>query len=417
MNRTRTLILADDLTGANDTAIQFRKYGLSALVVTHINRAGTAIFGDYDVIAINSDSRRMCPNDAYRVIFDAVKAFEIAGNGFYVYKKVDSVLRGNPGQELAAMMDALHIPLALAAPAFPANRSILKHGRLPSGVDAVRIFTDGSRRKTANIPLETIRQGAPSVVAFIHSRNSQGTQVFVADAVNDTDMETIYAASTCLGKPHILTGSAGLANQLARNPGKEKELIKENPVVLSPMPALVVAGSRQVETAVQIVTLSQSFAIPIIRFKVSLVMKGKSDEAIREAQTEAMERMRHNMPVCIIAVESMFYTETAGNINQQYTERDEMGKAISEALGILTGKLFDDFRFSLLVSTGGDTSMGVCHHLGISGMEPLKEIYPGIPLTRIVGGVYDERFMITKSGRFGEPDTLLTIFKSLGIHQ
>jgi uncharacterized protein YgbK (DUF1537 family) len=49
-------------------------------------------------------------------------------------------------------------------------------------------------------------------------------------------------------------------------------------------------------------------------------------------------------------------------------------------------------------------------------MEPLKEISPGIPFARIVGGAYNGRFIITKSGRFGETDALLKIFKFIEIH-
>ena len=410
VTKHRILILADDLTGANDTAIQFRKCGFSVLVVTHVVQADSTYFEDYDVISINTDSRNMTPNDAYQVMQEIVQTFDVEKNGIWVYKKVDSLLRGNPGQELAAVMDALDIPLALVAPAFPANRSILEHGRLPSGADAVQLFADGSGRQTANIPLETVSQGASSIVAFIHSRQSKGTQVFVADAVDDADLETIYAASTRLAKPHILTGSAGLANQLARNLGKVEERKKERPVELIPIPALVVAGSRQVETSTQILTLSQSLSVPIIRFKVSLVMEGKSEEAIKEAQIEAAGLMRHNHPVCVIAVESMFNQDTSGNI---YAEGDAMGKDISCALGMLTRKLLDDFHFPLLVSTGGDTSMAICKQLGISCLEPFTEIYPGIPLARIVGSVYDGRFMITKSGRFGEADTLIKILKFL----
>jgi uncharacterized protein YgbK (DUF1537 family) len=358
----------------------------------------------------------MSPGDAYRTIYEAVKNLEVAKNDFFVYKKVDSMLRGNPGQELAAVMDALDVPLALVAPAFPANRSVVEHGRLPSGTDAVRIFADGSGRKTENIPLETIRQGAPSVTAFIHNRNNNGTQVFVADTVHDTDLETIYAASTCLEKPHILTGSAGLANQIARNKscGFRASGFELSEGKIAP-PIFVVAGSRQVETVVQILALSQSLSIPVIRFKVSWVMEGKSDEAIKEAQSEAAELMRRNIPICIVAVESMFHADTAGKINQQYAEGDEIGKAISGALDSLTKKLFEDFHFSLLISTSGDTSMGICQHLGISGIEPLQEISPGIPLARIVGGPYNGRFMITKSGRFGEPDTLLKIWSAQAV--
>jgi uncharacterized protein YgbK (DUF1537 family) len=263
----------------------------------------------------------------------------------------------------------------------------------------VRIFAKGSGRNTENIPLETIRQGAPLVAEFIRDRNNKGTRIFVADAVNDADLEAIHAASTCLGKPHILAGSAGLANQLARTASKEKVL----------PPALVIAGSRQEETAAQILALSQGFSIPVIRFNVSLVMEDKSDEAIKKAYDEAVELMQYHIPVCIIAVDSMF------KANRHCIEGDEASNAISGALGILTEKLFDNFRFSLLVSTGGDTSMRICQHLGISGMEPLKEISPGIPLARTVGGAYNGRFIITKSGRFGETDTLLKIFKFMGI--
>jgi uncharacterized protein YgbK (DUF1537 family) len=135
-------------------------------------------------------------------------------------------------------------------------------------------------------------------------------------------------------------------------------------------------------------------------------MAEKAGEAIKEAQKEAAELMRRNIPVCIIAVESMFQNEI---VNQPYVEGDEAGKAISGALATLTGKLFDDFDFPQLISTGGDTSMAICQHLGISTLEPQKEICPGIPLARIVGGTYHGRLMITKSGRFGEPDTLLQI--------
>jgi len=408
VTKTNILILADDLTGANDTAIQFSKFGFSVLVVTHIVQVTRANFENYDVISINTDSRRIAPNDAYRVIQEVLKTFEVNKNSILVYKKIDSVLRGNPGQELAAVMDSLDISLALVAPAFPANRSVLTHGYLPSGVDAVRIFADGSGHKTVNIPLETIRQGAPSIVAYMISRNRQGTQIFVADAVNDTDLETIFAASTCLEKPHLLSGSAGLANQLARHLGKTKDPLQENPLKISQTPALIVAGSRQAETASQILTLSQLLSIPVIRFKVSLVIEGKSDEAIKEALTEVAEQMRHTVSACIIAVESMFTAENTGN---RYTEEDEMGKTISFALGRLIRILFDDFHFSLLVSTGGDTSMEICKQLGISCMEPIKELYPGIPLTRIVGGEHNGRYMITKSGRFGEPDTLVKIME------
>jgi len=410
MTKARTLILADDLTGANDTAIQFRKHGFSSLVVTGITQADRCLFKDYDVVSINSDSRGMCPDDAYRVVHDTVKVFDAGNNGIFVYKKIDSLLRGNPGQELAAVMDALDSPLALVAPAFPANRSILENGCLPSGLDAVRLLASGSGRKTENIPIDTIRKGATSIVTFIQSRNSNGTQIFIADAVNDTNLETIYQASLNLTKAHVLAGSAGLANQVACNQGKPEDINEDLTII---PPNLVVAGSRQAVTAMQLLLLSDNLSMPFIRLNVSLIEKGKNDEAINEAFVEASKLLHHTSPVCIIILDNLFNAKIAG---QHFTEEKKTGIAITEALGILTKKLLDNFRFSLLVGIGGDTSMGICRHAGIAGIEPVEELYPGIPLAKIVGGINDGRYMITKSGRFGKPYTLLKIFKRLGLY-
>ncbi|MDR2484546.1 MAG: hypothetical protein LBD55_04025 [Treponema sp.] len=427
MSGNQTLILADDLTGANDTAIQFVKQDFSALVIIRSDSADSGILEDYDVISINTNSRGMNPDDAYRAVYGTMKRLGFQ-KGCFVYKKVDSVLRGNPGRELAAVMDALDIPLALAAPSFPANRSVLEKGRLyaggntgSGGIDAVQIFAEGTGRKTENIPLDEIRKGLQAVVDFIIARNNNDIQVFVADAVNDEDLEIVYRASTALGRPHILAGSAGMANQFARDMGKAKAGSSGNkpPVFTPPLsPVLVIAGTRQGETAVQISTLSRAMPVPVIRFRVRLIAEGKTEAAITEAYDEAVVCMQENAKLCIIAVESMFRAEVpVGELVKNYAEGDDASAAISEALGILTGKLCDAFKFPVILSTGGDTSLGICRSLGINGIEPLAEICPGIPLGRIADGAYAGRFIITKSGRFGNPNSLVEILNYLGVAQ
>jgi len=121
--------------------------------------------------------------------------------------------------------------------------------------------------------------------------------------------------------------------------------------------------------------------------------------------------MRQNSKLCVIAVESMFHNGVpAGETVQDYAEGDSTSFAISEALSVLTEKLMDSFSFPVILSTGGDISLGICRRLGISAIEPLAEICPGIPLGRITGGARDGHFIITKSGRFGNPDSLVEIF-------
>ena len=403
------VILADDLTGANDTAIQFVNRGFSALVFIHSVPVHTGLFDKYNVISINTNSRGLNADDAYNAVYDAAKQL---GAGYVVYKKVDSVLRGNPGRELAALMDALNFPLALAAPSFPANGSVLENGMI-HGTDAVRIFADGTGRKTENIPLEEIRRGVGAVTEFINTHNSGGTQVFVADAVSDDDLKIIYRASAALGRPHILTGSAGLAGQMARCLGKGRTIPVSQLPVLSP--ALVIAGTRQRETAVQIRVLCEKYNAPVTPFKVCLIADGRAEEAAATAYAGAVQQMKQNAAVCIIAVESMFCSETTDNGTvRNYAEGDETGMAISTALGNLCEKLMGTFRFPVILSTGGDTSLAICRRLGIQAIEPLAEMCPGIPLGRVSGGAYDGHFIITKSGRFGNPGALVEIMDHLG---
>jgi uncharacterized protein YgbK (DUF1537 family) len=392
------LILADDLTGANDTAIQFVKRGFSSLVIINADLANVDLFGNYDVISVNCDSRRLNADEAYSAVYKIAKRFEVAS---FAYKKVDSVLRGNPGQELAAIMDAFGIPLGLAAPSFPANHSVIENGVLSNGTDATLVFANGSGKKTKNIPLEKIRKGADEVTAFINS--CEGTQVFVADAVTDDDLEIICKASTSLAKPHVLAGSAGLANQLTSDIGKAGAVLPVKATALSP--ALIIAGTRQSETAAQIDTLCKTFSdTMLIRFDVAMASGGNAENAIAGAFDEASRRMKDNICSCVIVVNSMF-TATA----DVYAESDETSAVICEALGVLAKKLMDSFKFPLLFTTGGDTTLAVCRCLGVSAIKPLVEICPGIPLGQIVGGHYDRRFIVTKSGRFGNPDSLVEV--------
>jgi len=423
---SKIFILADDLTGANDTAIQFVKEGSSALVITNITEINGLDFKNYDIVSINSNSRGMRPQDAYRAIYNTISELKPNEKGSFVYKKIDSVLRGNPGQELAASMDVLNIPLALVAPSFPANRSIIENGLLFSqgrsdsgGIDAIQIFADQTGRKTESIPLREIRQGVENTAGYIDTRRKNGTQVFVADAVTDSDLEIVYKTSAFL-PAHIMAGSAGLANQLARYQNKVNAVSFKKPPVL--FPVLIMVGTRQGETASQIHHLSREFQVPVIKFDVRLVAGNKIEEASSRTYDEVSRYMKEDTPLCVIAVDSMFASEAPGGETADgYAEGDiaegnTVSAAISIGLGVLTKKLMDSFHFPVILSTGGDTSLGICRQLGIKTIEPLTEICPGIPLCRVTGGAYDGRFIVTKSGRFGNPNTIVEILKYLGVN-
>lgn len=119
-------VIADDLTGSNDTAIQYRNAGYSAIVPV---LAEASSFSGFDLVAINTDSRMMSAEDSYRSVFAMVEPLKGVSSRL-VYKKIDSQLRGNPGTELQAVMDCLGFRTAFIAPSFPKNGRVIAGGKL-----------------------------------------------------------------------------------------------------------------------------------------------------------------------------------------------------------------------------------------------------------------------------------------------
>lgn len=69
VNRWGISIIADDLTGASDTGIQFRKYGLKTKVIVDVNQLEQFLDSD-EVLAINSNTRPLHGEKAYKIVYD-----------------------------------------------------------------------------------------------------------------------------------------------------------------------------------------------------------------------------------------------------------------------------------------------------------------------------------------------------------
>ena len=84
-------IIADDLTGANDTALQFHQRGANTKILLDSDctpkfKAGTEVW------ALSSESRNVEAEEAVSRVEKAVKTFEENFSFDYYYKKIDSTL-------------------------------------------------------------------------------------------------------------------------------------------------------------------------------------------------------------------------------------------------------------------------------------------------------------------------------------
>ena len=116
-------VIADDLTGAAELGAVGRRLGFKAEIVFNHKPSNTA-----DLVCVDTDSRLRTATEAAKRAVAAAKLLQSAG-ARWIYKKVDSVLRGNVTAELEAILQHLGLTRALLLPANPSLGRIIRDGQ------------------------------------------------------------------------------------------------------------------------------------------------------------------------------------------------------------------------------------------------------------------------------------------------
>lgn len=115
-------VIADDLTGAAELGAAGLRLGLKAEVLR-----GDRIGKESELVCVDTDSRSCASGEAAKRAAAAAKALHSAG-ARWIYKKVDSVLRGHVTAEVEAVMQQLELNRALALPANPSLGRVIRGG-------------------------------------------------------------------------------------------------------------------------------------------------------------------------------------------------------------------------------------------------------------------------------------------------
>jgi uncharacterized protein YgbK (DUF1537 family) len=402
----RLAIIADDLTGAADAAGAFAARGLTTILVLDDN--GLPDAGSADVVALSTDSRRRSVDDAAdrtRRAAKQVSATVDLGAPCSIYKKIDSTLRGHPGPELAAVMEALGIDRALIAPAFPAQgRTVIGGCLLIDGVPLER--TDFAPARLEPGPVagsdlaarfavgpSAIRMASIDVVrsdsaALLSTLQAPG--IVIADAAWEDDLRSL-ARRALQAKIPLCCGSAGLARALAE--AMPHSSIPP-PLIHTKRsgPILVVAASRHPRTVRQI---------------DAAVRHGAGGPLLIEPDPDqiAHPRLEHGSTLDAILTGLSEGRTVVLSVSRTGDAR-ATPPAIVRGLGLLTHAIAQTVSLGGLIVTGGDAALGVVSALGASAIQVLGEVEPGIPWGMSLGGDADGLPIVTKAGGFGREETL-----------
>jgi uncharacterized protein YgbK (DUF1537 family) len=354
---TTVRLLADDLTGALDTAAEFVR--LTGPV--HAFWQGARPDELPANTAIDTGTRE---GDEAAARAATTAAAPVLAGADIAYKKVDSLLRGHSLPELAACVAAGPWRHAVLAPAFPFQGRVTRNGQQ-------LVASDGGWAAAGPPLVMALRALGMAAHSGVPGAALQpGITVF--DAETDEDLDAVVAGIA--PGPVLWCGTGGLARALAggAEPGGFP----------LPGPVLGLFGSDQTVTAGQLAACGIHWT--------ALSHGGP-------ASAENLSRQMHRHGVALASLDL-----------PPGLSRSQAAARIDRELHALTKGLPPP---GTLVVAGGETLRGLCIALGAKSLAVQGRLMPGVPVSVLHGGVWDGVTVVSKSGAFGHPTLLREILR------
>lgn len=413
-------LMADDLTGANDTVVRFAEAGARAITVFNIDQFQNNL--DYQALAFALGSRNLAPESAYQVNRALAKKLPVTREDL-IYKKIDSALRGNIGAEIEGILDGLSDEkIALVAPAFPENHRIMVGGyqlihEIPVHESEMAndpitpvtcshlptVLTRDCRRKVGWLSLGEVTMGVTAVEQSLKQLIDDGCQIIVADATQIRHLEILASVISNRKEAFLPCGTAGLAGAVARrlfrNYHVGEKFLSGNKGIL-----VAVIGSKSPVSRLQI-----KRALEAIAWVGEVTVNSRALCSQKERETEIQRT--------VSAVSQLIATGKKGIIIHL---RDEPSlgvnldaSALASGLGVITFNLTEVIETQVLYLSGGDIAVSVATALEGWGIEIKAQLEPGICIGSLLRKNYPKLNMVSKAGSFGDEETLARVFKIL----
>ena len=422
----KLVIIADDLTGANDAGVQFAKYGMKVQVMLG-DSVGLSETDAVDVLVRDTDSRAVPHEEAFSRVETASRLVRLAagvGKLPLIFKKVDSTLRGNLGPEIDAAMAEFGFDWAAVAPAFPANGRITAGGwhllhqtpiaeseiaRDPKApvYDSVLagLLAKQSCHPVGHVFLADVSAGPVAIGQRIAELLAAGKKLISFDATTETHLRSIARAIAESRSAALWVGSAGLAEMIPDVMGWPRQ---PTPDICEKIdgPVLIVAGSVSKVTHRQMEFFLAQGQGELVSMQADRLIDEPAGEIARciLAVEQGLRQGREVLLASAVEADAVDQARLAGQHKGMDNQR--VSEMIAEALGQVVRGLVG-LKPAGLFLTGGDTAIAVCRALEVSAVDILAEVSTGIPLGKLAGGICPGLRVVTKAGAFGSEQAIV----------
>ena len=476
---TAVLIQADDFSGAAEVAQCFAQYGFNTQILLEPSSEQPRVSAGSEVTVVDTHSRSSSPVDAAAAVARAFAGHDVADTDMastdeagtevagtqVLFKKIDSLWRGNVGAEVGALTGlGFHV---LVASALPQLRRTVADGR--PYADGVPLAETALWRAEASAPpahlSEVLAQsagttGGGAAVADLqmldlavvrstdlaprlsHLFSGDVPTMVIADGESETDLEAVVEALIRLGfsaggRRIVLVGTGGIADVLARSfrtgsqagtpagvankadietadPARNaqnsttKSSLNSSADSSTPhhtgrgaRPVLAVVGSASEAARRQLGEL-QAGGFRLVGLTPQELQEEAADPSLRAVR----EALAAGEPVALTVAVDQVDPREAGAIvrNLAHFVSSALDRRPSAPNGPGSAVVLPD-----LILTGGETAREVLDTLGIRSLEPLDAVQHGA----VVSLADDGRLVGTKPGSFGDDLALLQLFSAI----
>ncbi|WP_158827529.1 four-carbon acid sugar kinase family protein [Mucilaginibacter lacusdianchii] len=352
-------VIADDLTGAAELGGIGLRYNLQVEISTHVS-ANTAV----DLLIINTDSRSKTEADAVEAVTEISKALKQLHPQF-IYKKIDSVLRGHILPEVQAEMQVWGVQGTFIIPANPAlGRTLVSGTYWVNGqpVHQTSFSSDPEFPVTSANVLHMLKAAQDKLAFKKHHEVYSNTGIIVGEV---SDVRDLNSWAQKAAPYRYVVGAAGFFNALlqARVNPNEHALVEIAPFG---MPALYVSGTTFANSAKAIKALKVSGG-PVSYLPLINDLTPKAWQQCLHAWCEDICKLINEHGKAIMSIDQEISLDKTISALQ-----------LREGMASVVKKVFEQVNVEELVIEGGSTAAAILKCLKLNTLYPVEELAAGV---------------------------------------
>ena len=408
----RVAVLADDLTGAGDTVVQFAQRGWPSYLQ---RSAEVPPLPAVAAVGQSLNTRALPGEEAVARTLDATRV-QLDAGVTRLYLKIDSTMRGSVAAQLAGALQAWRTvhpgAFVILCPAYPAMGRTIHDGRLwvngaaledsPAGSDPVTpmrtsVFTE-------LVPgAAVVAMGSAGVLSVAITEAARTHDVIVVEASDQAALITLAEVVAVLGAQALPAGSAGLALALADawHPQGGSATRVAAPRISGSM--LLLRTSANAVSRRQVARLFEELPAATV-MSLSPALADLADDASAESW---IARLRTASPKPGLLVLEAPVERIAG------ASLVDTSRRVARIMAAAVASIVARGQVHTLVLLGGDGADATLDALGVNNLHVIRNIVEGVPVAESLARDARKLVVVTKAGGFGDEDTLLTVIRWL----